>query len=314
MTLILGLDSGGSKTQAATADKSGRILQLWQGPGLDPLRVPNWEALLREAITALCEGQELSAAVLGLPMHGEIEAVTVQQRAAADAVFSCPHLVLNDVEVAYDGALPGRPGVLVLSGTGSMAWAKADGKNLRVGGWGDAFGDEGSALWIGREALSLASQSLDGRRDAKDFASGILAACGCTAEQLVDWAYGQENFRAAVAGLARQVDRMAEAGDETAIALLRSAAVLLADHVHAARRTLDRPLLEWSYGGSVCGSRTVLGHLSALLGVPMSPKLPPIGGALWRAALHAGWTVDEPFLASLSGCLEKHKSTGEQLI
>jgi glucosamine kinase len=306
MSFVLGLDSGGSKTLAAVADERGTILRRWQGPGFDPQRVPDWEALLAEAVASLCEDSTPAAAVLGLPMHGEIEALSQQQRTAADALFPSPHLVLNDVEVAFDGAFPGMSGVLVLAGTGSMAWAKVNGESLRVGGWGDAFGDEGSAFWIGREALSLASQALDGRRrDAPEFASGILAACGTTAETLVDWAYGQENFRSAVANLAKEVDVLAEAGDKAAIWILRSAAAMLATHVHAVRRKPGCASLNWSHAGSVFRSRTVIDRLAALLGEPVAPRLPPVGGALWRAAELAGWRGDERFIASLSACLSK---------
>jgi glucosamine kinase len=32
--------------------------------------------------------------------------------------------VLNDVDAAHVGAFGGKPGILILSGTGSMAWAR----------------------------------------------------------------------------------------------------------------------------------------------------------------------------------------------
>jgi N-acetylglucosamine kinase len=231
------------------------------------------------------------------------------QRHAAASTLDCAHLVLNDVEVAYDGAFAGDDGVLVLAGTGSMAWAKTHGEglrgeSLRVGGWGEAFGDEGSAYWIGREALSLASQGLDGRRDIAAFAKAMLDVCGIDAQGLIGWAYGQKNGRAAFAALAEHVSRIADAGNTTAIDLLQAAARYLAEHADAARQKLGQPALGWSYAGSVFRSVIVLQETSRLLGQPQRPKLTPLGGSIWRAAGLAGWDGDTRFIQSLGASLE----------
>lgn len=304
MAIILGMDAGGSKTLAAVADRSGRILGQWTGPGFDPMTEDQWAENLAKAVAALCEGAKPAAAVLGLPFHGEVPAITDMQRNAARSVLDCRHLVLNDVEVAYDGAFIGAGGVLVLAGTGSMAWAKASGESLRVGGWGEAFGDEGSAYWIGREALSLTSQGLDGRRDAATFSNAVLDACGIDAQDLIGWAYGQKNTRAAYAALAEHVSMIAEAGNATAIYLLKAAARCLADHAEAVRRKLGQPLLDWSYAGSVFRSPLVLEETARLLGQPQSPKLSPLGGSIWRAAGLAGWEIDTRFIQSLNASPE----------
>ena len=304
MSFVLGLDAGGSKTIAAIADPTGTVLRRFEGPSLDPHHVSDWQSLLAGAIAEVCGGETPEAAVLGLPMHGEIVSLSQEQQRVADTLLPCPHLVLNDVEVAYDGAFTCKSGVLLLAGTGSMAWAKAGATSLRVGGWGDAFGDEGSAFWIGRQALSLASQALDGRSRAHDFAQGILSACGCTAETLIDWAYAQQNSRAGVGGLARHVDAMADSGDASAVQLLIGAAELLAAHVEAARFRLADPTLAWSHAGSVFGSRTITHHLETLLGASSTPKLPPAGGAIWRAGTLAGWPIEDRFAPTVSACLQ----------
>jgi N-acetylglucosamine kinase len=147
-----------------------------------------WTDGLASAAGFLCEGEQPAAAILGLPVHGEVEAISERQRTVASNVFSCPHLVLNDVEVAFDGAFASDDGVLVLAGTGSMAWAKVGGESARFGGWGNAFGDEGSAFWIGREALSLASQALDGRIEAPGFAEAVISASSVDPFRLIEWA------------------------------------------------------------------------------------------------------------------------------
>ncbi|MCV3767765.1 N-acetylglucosamine kinase [Rhizobium sp. TRM95796] len=311
MTLIFGLDSGGSKTIAAVATADGAVIDVWRGPGLDPMAGEGWTAVLATAVDALCGNRSFASSVLGLSCHGEIDAVSAHQRAVVAAHFPGPHLVLNDVEVACDAAFAGRDGVLLLAGTGSMAWAKVAGRSVRFGGWGEAFGDEGSAFWIGREALSLASRVLDGRLDdpsgeGRRFADGVLAACGVSADDLIEWAFNRGNRRADYAALAQTVSAMGEQGNDVAAALLDASADRLAEHVFAARRALGAPDLDWSYAGGVFRSAGLLAATANRAGEPVRPRLPPIGGALWRAAEHAGLPITNSFLETLAASLEDH--------
>lgn len=309
MTLLFGLDSGGSKTVAVLATGEGRVLDVWHGPGFDPMAGEDWTGELERAVTTLRAGRSLAASVFGLSCHGEIPSVSAHQQAVVARHVSTPHLVLNDVEVACDAAFAGRDGVLLLAGTGSMAWAKAGGRSLRFGGWGETFGDEGSAFWIGREALSLATRLLDGRLtdetgSGSAFAQAILAACGVAADGLIDWAFERQGHRARLASLARTVSGLAEAGNGQARHLLETAADRLVEHVFAARRALGQPDLAWSYAGGVFRSPALLSAAAKRAGAPLKPRLPPVGGALWRAAVLAGLPLTDRFLETLAASLE----------
>ncbi|WP_342028456.1 BadF/BadG/BcrA/BcrD ATPase family protein, partial [Rhizobium ecuadorense] len=81
-----------------------------------------------------------------------VERLSVLQRDAIERTFPNVHRrVLNDVDAAHLGAFAAKPGILILSGTGSMAWARnSKGQSARTGGWGDLIGDEGSSHWIGQ--------------------------------------------------------------------------------------------------------------------------------------------------------------------
>ncbi len=179
MDRVLGIDGGGTKTDVALVDRSGRVLSRMRTEGLDPTGETDWEAVLDGLAADL---GPVGSVVLGLPYHGEIAEVSQKQAQVAARVFGAGARVLNDVEVAFDGALAGEEGVLILAGTGSMAWARGPLGMHRVGGWGDLFGDEGSAFWIGREALGRASQALDGRRGDRGFATALLARIGVAPE------------------------------------------------------------------------------------------------------------------------------------
>ncbi len=302
--LILGLDGGGTKTLVTVAARDGSVLLARRSATVDPFSEPAWpDALAVSLASAQPVLGRLAGAVLGLPCFGEVADLSRRQQDVVRGLLPVPHEVVNDVHAAFTGALAGRPGILLLAGTGSMAWAGDDQREIRVGGWGDVVGDEGSANWIGREALSQVSQAVDGRSPNRDFAEDFLARLDVKAEALVAWCYGQRaRRRAAIAGLALIVDAMAEAGDAQARTLLMRAGDHLADHARACRTLLGLPqTCAWSHAGSVFQSRTVMMRVIDRLGMPPEPpRLPPIGGALLRAARLSGWAADTAWIDRLA--------------
>jgi glucosamine kinase len=251
----------------------------------------------------------LVAAVLGLPLHGELAECSMAQRDTAERALPCPVTVENDVRIAFDGAFTGESaGVLILAGTGSMAWASrndAGAEHLRVGGWGDVFGDEGSAYWIGAQALVTASRTLDGRAHAHTLTQALLDQLKLAPEQLADWVYAVPHRRASIAALARHVSEWAHTGDPAAVAILHRATEHLAEHITTAWRLIGlQGAPVWSYAGGVFSNPSIAGQLGAhLCTAPRAPRLPPIGGALWRAAQKAGWNPDNHWIDNLSASL-----------
>lgn len=302
---ILGLDSGGSKTLLALADRQGQVLHLERAYGLDPMANPDWQSQLRGLLQA-AGNTRLSAAVLGLPLHGELADCSTAQRNIAEQSLPCPVTVENDVRIAFDGAFAGQQaGVLILAGTGSMAWASRNAPgsvHLRVGGWGDVFGDEGSAYWIGCQALLRASRSLDGREPQPRFTQALLDHLRLAPEQLAGWVYGLANRRAGIAALAEQVSAWAASADLIASAVLEAAATHLAEHVTSAWQSLGlQGPATWSYAGGVFNNTLVIDGIRRHTGTaPRTPRLPPIGGALWRAAQNAGWNPDNDWIDHLA--------------
>lgn len=139
----------------------------------------------------------------------------------------------TDVEAAAENAFGDGAGVLLIAGTGSVAWGRtAEGDVRRVGGWGPRVGDEGSGWAIGVAAIRGVLHSLDGRAAATSLVGSILDALDPDdARDLVGWAAGAP--RAEIAALVPAVVGAAEAGDDAAAEILRGAASALADHVRA---------------------------------------------------------------------------------
>lgn len=301
MTWVLGLDGGGTKTALAYASEAGEVVGPLSGPGINPFDQPDWATLLAGLLERFPAPGRLVHATLGLPGYGEAKHVSAEQERICASLIAAPQTVMNDVELAFRGAFPQGVGALLLAGTGSMSWASDGARQVRAGGCGEGFGDEGSAHWIGREALSLASQALDGRQSDLEFARLLLASLNIpltdpqgAQQDLITWYYAQPHARSAVASLARTVDTLAGQQQPSAVALMQRAAGQLERLVRAVRAQLGTPDLPWSYAGSVLNSPFIRSELQlALNGAPQVPRFKPVGGALWHAANRAFGRLDD---------------------
>lgn len=310
--LVAAIDGGGSKTAAVWADAAGN---LWQAPtlgGCNPQDNPQWAATLKRVFAALPgppDHQTLAHVTLGLPGYTEVAALDRGCAALIQQHLPVPSQLLNDVRLAHTGAFLQKSGVLLLAGTGSMAIAGGPDGVTRVGGWGDLIGDEGSANWIGRAALSVASQMLDGRQPDTGFAQDLMARLrpleAANPFALMAWLYAASHPRSRIASVAVHVDAMAAGQDATAVALLHDAARLLAQQATTAARIAGlHPNCDWSVAGSVFRSQTLLQAVTRAMGrPPVPPILSALGGGLWLSARAAGWAPDAIWIDRISRAL-----------
>lgn len=168
----IGVDGGGTKTAIAIAAADGKPIAQIRRPGCSymDLGIDEVVSRLKEGVGACLKdaGASLSqcgGACFGLPCLGENPEMDRQLKLALEAAFGpLPILCVNDVEVGAAGALNGKPGIHIVSGTGAIAFGRdGEGHSARCGGWNEFFGDEGSCYWIGRKAMSLFTKEADGR-------------------------------------------------------------------------------------------------------------------------------------------------------
>lgn len=302
---VLALDGGGTKTFAILVRRDGTLAGLWRTPGINPFDGPAWRQTLTDLLHDL--PRDICAAALGLPGYQESNLTSTEQADVVRCCLSVRTTLMNDVEMACAGAFAGRPGILLLSGTGSMAWKiGADGSSTHTGGWGALFGDEGSAHWVGREILGTLSQALDGRTvlPAGDVEALLRLVEGpgdaAPGNALLTWYANLTAPRAQLAALAEGVDRLALDGCRTAGQVLDAAADELARQLEVLLRTEAAP---WSYAGSLFRCQRILERLTARFGTPWTPLLPPVGGGAIRAAALAGWHIDDTWNARLGRAL-----------
>ena len=241
MTLIvIGIDGGGSKTRAMVADEHGGMIGDVVGPpsAVRPGRVEESAAVIAEVVRdalASCEMTHVVPRVLCVGVAGvgrEPERQELWQalvsREIADEI-----VIHSDFAVALDDAFGDGPGVLLVSGTGSVAFGRSPaGTTARCGGWGPVFGDEGSGAWIGRKALSVVAAASDGREPETALTGAILTAAQVNElAELIGWAAAATP--AALASLAPVVMSVAEAGDLRANTIVSLAVEELALHIRA---------------------------------------------------------------------------------
>ncbi len=171
MARYLGVDGGGSKTAFALIDDAGSVIARATAPTSyyfnDGFEVV--EKSLAQGVTDICTQAgiataDIDAAFFGLPGYGEASGDIEQLNAVPRGVlghdrYSCD----NDMVCGWAGSLAGEDGINVISGTGSMTYGERQGVGHRVGGWGELFGDEGSAYWIAAQGLNAFSRMSDGR-------------------------------------------------------------------------------------------------------------------------------------------------------
>lgn len=179
MTYYLGIDGGGSKTTCAVGDESSLLATAIAGPS-NITRVGEVRAResLHQAIREACAGakidpRQVQRACIGVAGAGREEIVSVVRKIVAEMIPGDIEVV-GDMEIALAAAFGAGPGVIVIAGTGSIAYGRdAQGRTARAGGWGFAISDEGSAHWIGRTAVTTLLRAIDRERDAQAAAEGL---------------------------------------------------------------------------------------------------------------------------------------------
>jgi glucosamine kinase len=180
MVFYLGIDGGGSKTSCVIGDENS-VLGAGSAAGSNVVRVG--EAQAREslfaAIRQACNSAGISAQQITHTCVGVAGAARPQisdtVRRLLSQIVGGEIQIVGDMVIALEGAFGGGPGIVVIAGTGSIAYGvNAENQTARAGGWGFAISDEGSGHWIGRAAVSAAMRCHDQEED--DQRSALLAA------------------------------------------------------------------------------------------------------------------------------------------
>lgn len=242
MSVVLGIDGGGTNTRAALLS-DGKLIASGQSGSIKRLRVGAEvaEANLRALLTDVClkSGiKRVDAACCGVAsatMPGITEWIT----AVFDDFGVQRSEVVGDEVIALDAAFHGGPGILQIAGTGTNTIGRAaDGSRESAGGWSSRLGDEGSGYWIGLHSVRRALHAYD-----REEPQGVLDRVGeiwgtPTIDELIN--VGDATPGPDFAALAPTINELAEAGDPVALGVLKQAAADLTAFVLLVRSKLKR--------------------------------------------------------------------------
>jgi N-acetylglucosamine kinase-like BadF-type ATPase len=208
--------------------------------------------------------------------------------------------VTDDAVIALAGAMAGGEGVIVIAGTGSIAFGRnAAGRSARAGGWGYVFGDEGSAFDIARQSLRASLRAEEGWGPPTSLGAMLLRETGARdVNGVLHLFYTPEWPRSRVAKLAPAVGQVAEAGDAVAREVLEGRAREMADFARSIARRLWKPgeSVRVAHIGGVFASRLLFDKYRAEIArngyVSIAPLAGPAAGALIEAYRAAGVTPD----------------------
>jgi N-acetylglucosamine kinase-like BadF-type ATPase len=244
VSVFIGIDGGGTKTTAVVTDAAGEVLARVEGERgrIDPLDPAAGAAALvtlaREALSSAGQPVPAESLCCALSGAGRQAERALLEKALSEHGVARTNIVVPDAEAALQDAFGTSAGILLICGTGSIAWGRSeDGTITRAGGWGWLIGDEGSGYAIGLAAVRAAMRVHDGRLGDSALLPLVLEQTGVAEpDQLVRWSASAGT--AGMAGLAPRV--IALAGEDTAAsAIVDAAARELAAHVAAVHARLE---------------------------------------------------------------------------
>ena len=297
--VVMGIDGGGSTLRVVITDADLNIIGQSEGGTANPSVIGHEAAaqLIHKQIQVALESAGLAAAQIEAVAAGIAGASATHSADWLDKVLrpALPQALIvpsSDVEIALVGAHARREGILVLAGTGSVAYGiNASGQAAQVGGWGYLIGDEGSGYWLGLQAIQAVTQAVDGRASETTLTEVILKTLALDMpRQLIAWLYRSETPRTPdIARLAPLVIAAA-AVDPTARYILVHGAQALSDHVTALQQQLEMPNTAIALAGGLLDQPNPYAlMLCEKLGLAEFPiaKYPPVMGAALLALMRS---------------------------
>jgi N-acetylglucosamine kinase-like BadF-type ATPase len=245
-------------------------------------------ASVRHGVLGLAGVSKLSDPAVGATFDAALEAIGLR----------CPVTKVSDAEVAFASATAEPDGTVLVAGTGSVAARIVNRRKTTVaGGHGWLLGDEGSAFWIGREAVRATLHALRSQAGIGPLASAVLAEALPGVEdtepgwreryyaRMITAANGEPPIR--LARFATLVSAHA-ANDPQAKEIVQAAAATLMELLLAVRSPAERTPIVLI--GSVAGAGTPVGEalraaLAAQSRGPVVPAAEGAAGAAWLAAI-----------------------------
>ncbi|MBT8385832.1 MAG: hypothetical protein KJO12_00345 [Ignavibacteria bacterium] len=272
MKYIIGIDGGGTKSECAVADLLGKILHRNLGKpsnflaiGIDAAVENLFELIEGSLFKIEADFTDVKAIVIGTAGAGrEKDARLLESSLNNFTLKEGIHInsvkVVSDSLIALEGAFSGKAGCIVISGTGSILYAK-DKNNLihRNGGFGRMIGDEGSGYSIGRKGLAAVAKQIDGRGKSTLITKILNKKYSISsASDLIINVY-KNNFD--IASAAEIVLAAANDKDSIALQILNEETDELLLHINAAMKKMKVKKMDVAFSGSLIANKNIYSDL-----------------------------------------------------
>jgi N-acetylglucosamine kinase-like BadF-type ATPase len=248
---IIGIDGGGTKTTAVLCALDGAILAEAQGApsNFQIIGIERTSHTILDLVETCCHSvgcsiSQIGAVVAGLAGAGR----SSDQQSMRDGIMDLAdtrNLTINnliiesDARIALEGAFGGKPGIIVIAGTGSIVFGKNEhGKIYRAGGWGRLIGDEGSGYAIGQQAFRAIARSLDDRSAKTKLTQLFEEKFGLNTQEAIIHSLYKENFD--IASVMPTVIHAASKGDKATKKFLDNAALDLVELIEITLKNMNR--------------------------------------------------------------------------
>jgi N-acetylglucosamine kinase-like BadF-type ATPase len=229
--IVVGIDAGASKTRAFAVDRDGTVVGRGAGGGGNLLTSPDPQGAIAAALAESLGGRPADAVVLSCAGGDrETERTRGLEILGTLAPPGAKLLVTHDAIAALYAGNPTGCGVVLIAGTGSIAYGRnEEGEEDRAGGWGYLIGDEGSAVWCGLEALRAISHAVDGRGAPTRMTALLFQQLGVGEfSDVLPLIYGRPHPAPAIGAATRALAAASAEGDAIANAILQRGANALA--------------------------------------------------------------------------------------
>jgi glucosamine kinase len=301
MRYYAGIDGGQSATLSVIGDETGRILARGTSGPADEVAQSASSTRMHDALSGALSD---AVARANLPPATRFERIVAGVSGYEGQVYGkFPQLptdaftLEHDAPIAHAGAFGGEPGAIVIAGTGSVAYAVNErGASALTGGWGYLFGDEGSAFWLARDALSEAmrDQDLGEHDELVQFALQHFRVASL--RKLARSFYAGEINRSQLASFGKVVLKLAEAGNGQAARCVKGGADALVMLVMRAMERVGSQDSKVACIGGMFKSATMRDEVAQCMRqlLPrarhVSPRYDPAVGALLLAYRAGGIT------------------------
>ncbi|MFQ6095788.1 MAG: N-acetylglucosamine kinase [Candidatus Bathyarchaeia archaeon] len=321
MDYVLGIDGGGTKTACVISDTEGRLLGGAISGGSNYLTVGKDETAksIRDAIKKASERchvkiPRFKLAYLGMAGSGRPSGIKVIKRIMEDLDVAEKVIIDIDASIALAGAITCKPGVVVISGTGSIAFGiNKKGESKRVGGWGYLWDDEGSGFEIGRRGLTAAFRAYDGRGEETLLLNRLISHFEVrNVDDLLDRIYSGGVKINAISSLAPLVIEAARDGDTVSLKILRDTVEELSLSAMTVIRNLKMECDEFELAlmGGVFKAKDLIAlpvqkriKSFAPKCKVIAPRFKPVVGAILMALKELNIQIDKSVLSSVEATL-----------